>query len=265
MFEEIPNIDSIFILQPLVVIVFSATIIIYWHFKRNLGLTVFIFALLAYAFAIALKVIVQELTGPTFISYFGFQSVATGIYYGLQTSVLEVGLAYAIAVFAVARGRLHVKDAQGYGLSLAFWENAIVISLLPIINTVAIYVILALNTPFAPTLYHQLQLSQPVLFLPASQALPLVGWGILERVSSLLIHLSWGYLCVVAAVSRRKRFVLIALPMGFVDFLVPFASVLTIPVFEVLVFAISVIAVAVMIVSTRSIMRTLRGNEDEYE
>jgi len=45
------NVDPVFILQPLVVIVFSTALIVYWHFRRSLGLRVLVFSLIAYGFA----------------------------------------------------------------------------------------------------------------------------------------------------------------------------------------------------------------------
>jgi len=85
-----------------------------------------------------LKDVVQELTASAVISQFGFQSVAVGVYFGVQTGVFEVGLAYIVAVYAVKRGSLHLKDAEGYGFSLAFWENGVLLSLLTLINIVSI-------------------------------------------------------------------------------------------------------------------------------
>jgi hypothetical protein len=50
-----------------------------------------------------------------------------GLYYGLQTVFLEVGLAYVLAVYGVRRRGLKSSDGVGYGLSLAFWENGVLI------------------------------------------------------------------------------------------------------------------------------------------
>ena len=78
---------------------------------------------------------------------------------------------------------------------------------------------------------------------PAGLALGLVSLGIMERISSILLHSAWGYLCFVAALSHKVRFLLVALPMGFVDFLVPFAPALNLPVYEAIVMAIAVLSV----------------------
>jgi hypothetical protein len=60
----------------------------------------------------------------------------------------------------------------------------------------------------------------------------------LERLSSMLAHVAWGVLCVLAAVSGQKRYLGYALPMGMLDALVPFAP-LNVKLFEVVVFLLS--------------------------
>jgi len=215
------NINLLYVLQPLVVIIIASALMIYWFRKRHFRLTVLVFSLAAYAGAIGLKYAVQI---PTigFIAPSG--SYALGVYYGLQTMFFEVGLAFLIAWLAIKYGELKGKDAEGYGSGLAFWENAGLLGILPLINYVAYYSILSSNTPLAQTLYDQLITAAPQLFTTAPQALSLVALGILERFSSIIIHFAWGYLCFMAVLHRRKRLFLIALPMGFVDFFVPFAQ-----------------------------------------
>jgi hypothetical protein len=97
----------------------------------------------------------------------------------------------------------------------------------------------------AQTVYSQLNANSPGLFAPASEALRSVALGTVERVSSIMIHFAWGYLCFMAVILRKRRLFFIALPMGFVDFLVPFASSVGIVVFEAVVFALAVVSVFV--------------------
>jgi hypothetical protein len=127
---------------------------------------------------------------------------------------------------------------------LAFWENAILLGLFSLINLVAYYSILSSNTALAENLYTQLNVNAPQLFAPASEALRSVALGIVERTSSILMHLAWGYLCFMAAYYHRRRLFLIALPMGFIDFLVPFAQN-AIVIFEAMVFALAVISMLI--------------------
>jgi uncharacterized membrane protein YhfC len=166
--------------------------------------------------------------------------------------VFEVGLAFIVAWFAVRRGALERKDAEAYGSGLAFWENAILLGLLSLINLVAYYSILSSNTALAQNLCTQLDASAPQLFAPASEALRAVALGVVERTSSILIHLAWGYLCFMAAYYHRRRLFLIALPMGFIDFLVPFAQN-AIFIFEAMVFALAVISMLIAWYVTRTI------------
>jgi hypothetical protein len=225
---------------------------LYWHIKRHFHSTVFLYSLIAYAVAIALKYAVQIPTIDAVTSYFGTHSVGLGVYYGLQTVFFEVGLAFLVAWFAVRRGALERKDAEAYGSGLAFWENAIILGLLSLINLVAYYSILSSNTTLAQNLYTQLNANAPQLFTPAPEALRAVALYVVERTSSILIHLAWGYLCFMAAYYHRRRLFLIALPMGFIDFLVPFAQN-AIVIFEAMIFDLAVISMLIAWYVTRTI------------
>jgi hypothetical protein len=72
-----------------------------------------------------------------------------------------------------------------------------------------------------------------------------VALGTLERTSSIMLHSAWGYLCALAAVSRKRVLFIIALPMGLVDFLVPFADSIGVALFELMVFVLAVLSVCV--------------------
>jgi hypothetical protein len=248
----VQNIDILYIIQPVIVIVTASLLMLYWYLKRRFHATVFLYSLIAYGTAIALKYAVQIPTVDAVTSYFGAHSVGLGFYYGLQTVFFEVGLAFLVAWFAVRRGALERKDAEAYGSGLAFWENAILLSALSLINLIAYYSILSTNTSLAQTLYNQLNTNAPGLFAPASEALRSVALGVMERTSSILIHVAWGYLCFMAAYHHRRRLLLIALPMGFIDFLVPFAQN-AIVTFEVAIFALSVISLLTAWYVTRNL------------
>jgi hypothetical protein len=237
----VQNIDILYVIQPVVVIVIASLLMLYWYLRRRFNVAVFVYSLIAYAVAIALKYAVQIPTVDAVTSFFGEASVGLGFYYGLQTVFFEVGLAFLVAWFAVKRGALEKKDAEAYGSGLAFWENAVLLGALSLINLISYYSILSSNTPLAQTLYNQLNTNAPGLFAPASEALRSVALGIVERISSILIHLAWGYLCFMAAYYHRRRLFLIALPMGFIDFLVPFAQN-AIVIFEAGIFALSLIS-----------------------
>jgi hypothetical protein len=247
------NIDPIFIVQPVVVIIASTALLVYWHKRRGFEWIVLLYSFAAYAAAIAMKYAVQIPTIDAVTGYFGRASLGLGLYLGAQTAFFEVGLAYVVAVYAVRKGRLRGMDAEGYGAGLAFWENAVLLGALSLVNLVAYYAILSTNLPAAQTLHDLLIKNEPGLFDPAAQALASVGLGTLERFSSIMIHFAWGYLCVMAAVYGRKRLFLVALPMGFVDFLVPFAGLIGIAVFEAAGLVISVLSVLVAFFATKSL------------
>jgi uncharacterized membrane protein YhfC len=248
----VQNIDLLYIIQPVVVIAIASLLMLYWYLKRRFHASVFLYSLIAYGAAITLKYAVQIPTIGEVTSYFGEHSVGLGFYYGLQTMFFEVGLAFLVAWFAVRRGALEKKDAEAYGSGLAFWENAILLGALSLINLITYYSILSTNTPLAQTLYNQLNTNAPGLFAPASEALKSVALGVMERTSSILIHIAWGYLCFMAAHYHRRRLLLIALPMGFIDFLVPFAQN-AIVIFEVVILALSVISLIAAWYVTRNL------------
>ena len=252
------NIDPIFILEPVIAITLATGFLLYWYFKRRFHPMVIVYSLIAYAVAIALKYVVQIPTINIVINAFGQHSIALGVYYGLQTVFFEVGLAFVVAWYTFKKGVLDRRDAEGYGAGLAFWENAGYIGILTLIDYITYYSILSSNSALAQTLYNQLSTNAPGLFAPAAQAFGSVALSTVERVSSILFHFAWGYLCVMAVVYRKKILLLIALPMGFVDFLVPFASG-NIVLFEAVVFALSVISVIVAWYATKKVTKNSKS------
>jgi hypothetical protein len=252
------NINLLFILQPVIVIAIAAALMIYWYKKRRFHHDVWLYSVVAYGVAIALKYAVQLPTISAVIGTFGAHSVGLGVYYGMQTMVFEVGLAFVVAVYAVRRGKMDRRDAEAYGSGLAFWENVGFISALSLVNLVAYYFILSGGGSLAEYTYDQLVANSPSLFASNSTVLGLVGLGVLERVSSALIHIAWGYLCVMAAVYRKKWLFYIALPMGLIDFFVPFAQS-NVVLFEVGIFALSVLSVFMAWYLTKNIRRAYQA------
>ena len=124
------NIDPIFIIQPVIVIIICSVLLVYWYFKRRFHLMVLVYSLVAYAVAIALKEAVQIPTVTAATNYFGSQGAWLGVYFGLQTVFFEVGLAYVVAWYVFSHGMLERKDAEAYGAGLPFWENAALLGIL---------------------------------------------------------------------------------------------------------------------------------------
>lgn len=235
------NINPVYFLSPLIPIIFSFFLIFYWRRKKSFKWVILAYALVAYAGAILIKAVFQSFTAGQIVSTFGSVSVVTGLYYGLQTSILEVGLAYLLIIYALKRGSYEVKDAGSYGISLSFWENGVLLGIFPLISILSSYLAISFGSPsVSKTVLDSLQTAQPSLFYPLSKALPLVGLSGIERVSSLLVHYSWGLLVFLAAFAKKPRYFLIALPMGLIDALVPFANYIGIVLFEGIIFAIAV-------------------------
>ncbi len=232
------NLDPVIFLGPIGYIAFSGFLVAYWHFKRRLGMLVLFLSAAAYFAAIAVKVVFQTFTYGWVQSTFGTVSVPTGLYFGAQTCILEVGLAYLVARVAVSRRAIDAGDAEGYGVSLAFWENGVLLGALALFNLAVLYVLIATNL-LPPSLYQTVVTSEPSVFDPPSQLLFPVALGILERFSSFLLHFSWGYLCVLAAYLHKRKYLAVALPMGLVDALVPFAGEIPLWEFEAILFLIA--------------------------
>jgi hypothetical protein len=254
--SELQAIDPVFILQPLIILLISIGLVVYWRYRRSFSRAVVLYSLVAYTGAIALKYLVQIPTAIWVFESFGATSLASALYLGLQTVVFEVGGAFLVAHYAVSHSKLESKDAEAYGIGLAFWENGVLLGILPIVNLLVIYALLTSN--MSGGLSSQISNSQPALFYPPAQALPLVAWGTLERISSLLAHFSWGYLTVLAATLRKWRYFLIALPMGLLDALVPFANAMPLPVFESLIFAITLGFLLVSLAATWRIRKQIK-------
>ncbi|MDH2900562.1 MAG: hypothetical protein PXY39_06280 [archaeon] len=140
-------------------------------------------------------------------------------------------------------------------MGLAFWENGVLIGLLTLIDYASYYAILSTpSSSIAQTLYSTLSKGAPSLFYGSSNALPLIGYAILERVTSILAHFAWGYLAVLAAVYRKRIYFAVAFPIGFlIDFLTPFSSRLGIGLFELVVFIVAIGGLIVALALTRGV------------
>ncbi|MEM0271545.1 MAG: hypothetical protein QW514_03265 [Thermoprotei archaeon] len=239
-----PNIDPLYFLTPTVVIGVSVGLAVYWWFKRRFTRMILLYSALAYFSAILLKYLVQEFTYHELVFAVHSNPYALGAYFGIQTVVFEVFLAYLVARYAASRGELGLPDGVSYGLGLALWENGVLVSIPALLEYVAFYVLLSFPHTNA-SMYNMIYASFPDLFLPPLQALRLVGFAVLERISSIMLHFSWGYLAVLAAVLGRRTYLYIALPMGLVDSLVPFESTLGLLGYEGSVFGIALASLLV--------------------
>ena len=245
------NIDPTFMLEPIIVIGVSIGTLLYWHWKEGVTKYVLGFSLIAYGGAIAAKLVFQYLTAPSFLSISQGSLWLLGVYVGLQASIFEVGGAFLVACFAVSKHRMKKNDGVGYGLGLAFWENGILLGATSLLSLLSYSITIAQGGVAAESIYTLLSKSQPQLFYPPLEALQIIGWGVLERISSLMVHLSWGYLCLKSAVSHRRKYLLLALPMGLIDFLVPFAGTMPVPLFEIVVFMLASFCVLTAVYATR--------------
>jgi YhfC intramembrane metalloprotease len=241
--------------MPIVVIGFSLGLVIYWRLERCFSKWALGYSSAAYFGAIILKYVIQIPTIHTMESASNNSPWVLGLYYGIQTGVLEVGGAFLLAQIAYSRGHFKARDAGAFGLGLAFWENAILIGAFTLIDYASYYTILSNPaSSAAQLLYPALLKASPGLFYGSSAAIPVIGYGILERVSSFLAHFSWGLLAVLGAVFRKRIYFAVAFPIGFlIDFLIPFSSRLGIGLFELIIFCIALVGFIAALVITRSV------------
>lgn len=245
------NIDPLYFLTPVVTLGSSFGLVAYLALKRRFSLWTLLASLVSYAGAIALKEAVQAASYQAFDAAVGGNLLWLGLYFGSQTVVFEVGGAFLVAAFAVSRHRIGRKDAAGFGAGLAMWENGVLVGGTLLLDYLVYYLVLGSGGSSAALLSGELSKDAPALFYQASAALPLIGYATLERVSSLLAHFAWGYLAVLAAVTGRRAYLGIALPMGLVDAVVPLSSSIGLGRSEALIFAFSAASFAVALAATR--------------
>ncbi len=235
------NIDPIYFLTFLVPIVVNSALLFYFRKKKTVRLSVLGYTFLAYFVAIAIKFVFQYFTAAPVISTYGYSSVETGLYYGIQTSILEVGLAYLFAGYAIRKKDISASNAVSFGVSLSFWENAVYLGVVSGISLVADYLVIAVGAPgISHLVYGAIASNDPSLLYGPVPALVNTSLSILERTSSLLAHTAWGILTVLAVAYRKRIYLYAALPMGMIDALVPFAASIGVYAFEGIVFALSV-------------------------
>ncbi len=252
------NIDPVYFLTPVTVMAISAGLVFYWHIKRRFTSWTLLLSAIAYGVAILAKVIFQDFTIGPLEQEFGKSYFVLGIYYGLQTVLLEVGGAYVVSRYAFLHSKIEARDAEGFGLGLAFWENAILFSLPLLLDYAVYYIVLGAGKGATSSqLYSQLIANAPALFYSAPHALTFIGLAILERVSSLLFHFSWGYLCVMAVTFKKKSLLGLALPMGLIDFITEFEPVLGLSVYEGLIFVLGLACVCAALSSTSRLRKSL--------
>jgi hypothetical protein len=240
--------------------VLSVALVLYWYFKRRFSMAAFGFSFIAYASAIALKEVLQYFTYSPFDTRFGSNDYALGLYFGLQTVFLEVGFAYVVVRFAFKKSKLGANDAEGFGIGLGFWENGILLGALGLVSLVSDYFIIAAGGGLALTVYDAVNKAQPSLFDSPIKVLPLLGFPFLERLTSAIFHFCWGYLCVLAAVFSKRKYLFLALPMGLLDFLVPFAPSLGTVSFEILIFLLAIGALAITLFVTRNLRKIMKDS-----
>ena len=243
------EIDPLYFLQPILSLGITGAVCFYWWRKQGFRGIVLLLSFGAYWLAILLKAVVNTVTASPVAQAVGSYGVVFGLYQGIQTVVFEVGLAYLFAAYGAKKFGLAKRDGVPYGLGLAFWENGVYIAVLASVQLLVIYAALMGNAS-ASSFYSQLQSNSPALFYGPAQALTLVAYSAMERTSSLMAHAAWGMLTVYAAVSGRKVFLAIALPMGLLDTLTTLQ--ISLAIFEPLVFIVSFAFLLIALVSSRS-------------
>ena len=204
------NIDPVLFLEPALSLAMVLGTLIFWWDRKGFRGNALLLGAAAYWAAILVKSAVGIFGAGLLSALQGQSAVGYALTLGSETVFLEVGLAYALSVYGARKRRLGASEAVPFGISLAFWENGVLLGLLSIFNLGVVYLLL--------------------------------GSG------SALAHVAWGMLCVLSAVTGRKRYLAYALPMGLLDSLVPFAPG-HIYIFEGAIFALSLLFLLVAALS----------------
>ncbi len=133
-------------------------------------------------------IVAKELIQVSFLDSFTTPSIPTYLSYGVLTAVLEPGFAYVYLV--LLKPKLDVQLGLSYGAYLAFYENTILLGLLSFPSY------LILNVPISLTL--------------------LIS-HVMDRLSSLTLHLFWGFSSTLSVLKRDIKYLLISMPYGMVD------------------------------------------------
>lgn len=240
------QLDLLYLIQPLSVIIITSLLLIVYIQKKTLTISVFSASIVAYFIAIAGKSAISSALVLT--NHYPTDPYALGLLYGLETSLLEVGLAYLVVWKLQERNTIKALEAPAYGACLAFWENGILLGLLAIPGLIVVINNGGSGLPSGS----------------ASDVLGLVALGTLERISSIIFHFSWGILTVIAATSKKLKYLVVALPMGFIDFLVAFASSMSIVAFELIVFIFAVLCLLIAYTMTKDDWPAIWGVSESY-
>ena len=204
----IPQINPLSLLWPLITIIIGTLPILILKVNAK----VFGVAAISYFIAIALKIVIQELTLNYIIIY---PYYIQGLYYGGQTAIFEIGLAFLFAVI------FKIDKPIDFGVSLAFWENAIFLGFLSGItlpDVLISYYLIASNAPASKIIYESFK--NTVLYLGNNQLLEYMLYHTFDRLSSLFAHGAWGSMASLYFIRRKKSYFIIMI-LGFIDFMVP--------------------------------------------
>lgn len=168
-------------------------------------LSIFVLGLIAYFTAIGLKYLVQYVILP-YQHVLDLPAYIVGTYFGAQTAVFEVGLAF---LFIYIYKKVEIKDAMSYGVTLAFAENGIMVGIVSLISGIINMALL----PYYPPLMRSLVLSEA--------SIPYIYdlYHTMDRISSFLLHTAWGSSAVLYYITKEKLYLLVFIAGFLADFL----------------------------------------------
>ncbi|AAT43032.1 hypothetical protein [Picrophilus oshimae] len=203
-----PDINPLGFLWPVISIIIGIVPVIMLRVRAR----IFGVAAISYFIAIALKIIIQNFTLNYIILY---PYYVQGLYYGVQTAILEAGFSFIFAIM------FKIDKPLEFGVSLAFWENAIFLGFLSGITLPEVsisYYLIASNAPGSKIIYESLK--NTLLYFGNYQLLRYLFYHTLDRLSSLFAHGAWGAMASLYFIKRKKSYFIIML-LGLIDFLVP--------------------------------------------
>ncbi len=181
--------------------------VVWWKRKSGVEMNVFFYGGIVWLIAIAIKGVMDYTLSPFLYDYFSLYGilallVASGVYVGLRTGLLESGISYLFVIRSRLR-RVGWKEAVSFGvgfgaaeaifLGLSSFTSILVLVMFPSI-------IESLPMEYQLQLISQLELGTEIIFAP-----------ILERAFVLIAHVFAAALVFMAVRSRKIGYLVLSI------------------------------------------------------
>lgn len=200
-------VNNLLLLSGIGMVILGLLIPIYYWRTKKVRVKYFAFGAVVWMIAIGAKALMDITITPTLTTYFlGFGTLVFvifyGLYLGLRTGFFESGFTYIAAIKTKLKD-MNFKQVTAFGLGFGCFE-AVVIGFFAFINILTFVV--------APELINTVPESQQNLLVEQlNQPTWMVGAAIIERISTITIHVFTTVLVFYAIKSANKKFLCISI------------------------------------------------------